>query len=180
MNHIIWLAGLALTVRMACAEDIRIPVDGKDMYISFTVLNHEITLKDKDSTSQKNAVGCSFLFHKFLAENEVEKACVFTTDFGNSLEKWTNYQKRIGEKNFKKIMEEYFTAKYVILAELVKGTAHMLVVQPPDGIESAAAQMYVKKGNKFVLDEAMDSGDAKELLKLLPMIQDGILKLKEE
>jgi hypothetical protein len=150
------------------------------MYISCTVFDHKITLKDKDSASQKTTVGCSFLFHKLLAENELDKACAYTTSFGKSLDKWTKYRERIGVKDFKKSMEEYFTAKYIILAELVKGTAHMLVVQPPDGIESAAAQMYVKKDNQFILDEAMDSGDAQELLKLLPMIQDGILKLKKE
>ncbi len=75
-------------------------------------------------------------------------------------------------------MQQYFTTRCVIVAEIVRGESHMLVVQPPTGREEAAGQIFVKTNAGFLLDENWSSEDAILLGRVLSMIQDGTLKLE--
>lgn len=89
---------------------------------------------------------------------------------------WTQCRERLGVDEFRQTLGEYFTAKNVVVAEIVKGSTHMLVVQPPD--DRAGSQMYLNRNGTFVYPSAPTTDDANVLGKVLTMIQGGALKLE--
>jgi len=116
------------------------------------------------------------LFHSLLATGDINQASRLTTYPAKTSEMWTSYRERLGDADFKKTMEGYFTGKTVIQAEIIHGSMHMLIVQPPG--EPAGAQMYRKVKDGFVRVEGMASDEAKTLGKVFGMIRSGNVKLQ--
>lgn len=174
MRMMAFCMGMLLVTATGYAKEMMVSVKGQDHKINITSMKREITPQDRQAGSQTSALGCSLLFYSHLAANDIEKASQLSTDPKSVLDMWTQYRERLGADEFKKFMDEYFTAKNVIVAEIVKGTTHMLVVQPPD--EKAAAQLYLNRDGTFMLLGTPTMDDAKVLLKVLTMIQDGTLK----
>lgn len=178
MKLIALCAGILVVAGTVNAKDLMVTVDGKEVKVGCTIMNREIKAQDKQSGSQSNAVSTSFLFYNYLAAGDLEKASQLATDPKMVKDKWAKYREGIDPEDFKRDMQEYFTTRYLIVAEIVRGEKHMLVVQPPTGREDAGGQIYVKTNTGFMLDERWDSEDATLLGKVLSMIQDGTLKLE--
>jgi hypothetical protein len=176
VKQIVFCLGMLLATSLAHARELIVTVNGKEVRLKTTIMNREIGVKDRNSGDRQSAVGCSLLFHSLLAANDIEKASRLTTDPRKTAEMWTHYRERVGGEEFRKSMVEYFTGKYVIVAEIVKDATHMLVVQPPG--ERAGAQMYLEQKDGFVRVDPPVSEDAKVLGKVLTMIQDGTVKLQ--
>ncbi len=134
-----------------------------------------VTAKAREAGDRLSAVGCSLLYHGLLATGDIEKASRLTSDPAKTKEMWTSYQERLGDADFRKTMEEYFTTKTVIQSEIIHGSMRMLLVQPKG--EPAGAQMYRKANEGFVRMEGMDSDEAKVLGKVFGMIRSGAVKL---
>jgi len=175
MKQIIFCLGMLLATSLAQARELVVTVNGTQVRLQATVLNREITTKDRQAKDRQSAVGCSLHFHGLLAAGDIDQASRLTSDPAKSREMWTSYRERLGKADFKKTMEEYFTSKTIIQTELVHGNTHMLVVQPPD--EPAGAQMYRKEKEGFVRVEGMASDEAKALGKVFGMIRNGAVKL---
>jgi len=176
MKQIIFCLGMMLATTLAHAGEMVVTINGKEIRLYATVLNREITAKDLREGDRLSAIGCSLLYHGLLAANEIDKASQLTTDPSKTREMLTQYRERLGDADFRKTMEEYFTGKTVIQSEIVYGSMHMIIVQPPG--EPAGAQMYRKEKESFVRVEGMASDEAKTLGKVFGMIRSGALKLQ--
>jgi len=176
MKPLIFCLGMLLATSLAHATELTVTVNGKELRLQTTALNREITVKDRQAGDRHSAVGCSLLYHSLLAAGDIEKASHLTSDPAKSREIWTGYRERLGDDDFRKTMEEYFTSNTVIQAEIVHGSTHMLIVQPPN--DPAGAQMYRREKNGFVRLEGMASDEAKTLGKVFGMIRSGAVKLQ--
>jgi hypothetical protein len=176
MKQIIFSLAMLLTTSLAHARELTVTVNGAQVRLQTTTLNRELTAKDKQAGDRQSAVGCSLLFHGLLATGDIDQASRLTSDPAKAGEMWTSYRERLGDAEFKKMMEEYFTTKTVIQAELVHGNTHMLIVQPPN--DPAGAQMYRQENGGFVRLEGMASDEAKTLGKVFGMIRSGTVKLQ--
>lgn len=176
MKMLAFCLGTLLISVTGYARDLVVPISGHDHKIKITTMHREITPGDRQTGSQTSALGCSLLFYSHLAANDIEKASLLSTDPKATQNIWTQYRERLGVDEFRQTMGEYFTVKNVVVAEIVKGATHMLVVQPPD--DRAGAQMYLNRDGTFVYLSAPTTDDAKVLGKVLTMIQDGALKLE--
>lgn len=176
MKHIIFCLGMMLATSLAHARELIVTVNGKELRLQATALNRVITAKDRQADNRQSAVSCSLLFHSLLAAGDIEAASQLTSDPAKTREMWSGYRERLGDAEFRKTMEEYFTSKTVIPSEIVHGNTHMLIVQPPD--EPAGAQMYQREKEGFVRMEGMASDEAKVLGKIFGMIKSGSVKLQ--
>jgi hypothetical protein len=162
---------MVLVSAMVQAKELVVTVDGKEVKMDCTIMNHEIKVSDKDKASQTNAMACSFLFYTLLAKGDIQGAARLSTDPARTVSEWTKYQARVGIEVFKKNIQDYFTSKNVVLAELVLADDTMLVVKTED---FTVGQFYQKKAGKYLVTETPFSDT---LGKVLNMIQEGKIKL---
>lgn len=160
---------------LAAAKDFVVKIGKEDVKFDSNLLNREITLADKTTGSQKTALTCSFLFYGLLSEAKIDEASRISTDPQKTKAKWVQAQDRRGKASFMNTMDQYFKGENVVVAEIVKGKHHMLVVRSP---EYTAAQIYLETAQGFMLDEGWASADAQLLGKLFTLIQDEEVVLK--
>jgi hypothetical protein len=172
MPHIILYLSILLVSIMTPAKELKVSVDGKEVKLACTVLNHEITEADKGLGNQTAALNASFLFYGTLAKGDIPGAAKLSVDPVKTVAKWTKYKDRAGADIFKQDMLAYFTSKNMVLAELVLGEDIMLVVKTED---YTAGQFYQKKDGKYLMTDTPASA---VLGKVLTMIQEGTLTLK--
>ena len=172
MKQISFCLAMLLLSSMVQAKDLVVIVDGKEIRTVCTTFNHEINDADKGKGSQASAMTSSFLYYGLLAKGDIEGAAMLSIDPPKAADKWIKYRERVGEEFFKKIMNDYFTAKNIILAEVVLAEDTMLVIKTEDG---PIAQFYQKKEGKYLVTDK--PADGKTLGKVLTMIQEGKIKL---
>ena len=154
------------------AREIIVFVNGIDTKISSALIQHEIKESDKANGSQQSALSCSFLYYGYLAKGDIQGAAKLSTDPAHDAEKWLKYRERLGEKDFLKMMADYFTIGNVVLAEVVLDEETMLVVKTGDGF---VAQFYRKKDGAYL---TIDKPVAfKAFGKVLNMIREGKVEL---
>lgn len=172
MKQIVFCLAMVLMAAMAQARELSVVVDGKEIRMDYIVINHEIGEADRDRGNQESAMACSLLYYSHLAKGDLQGAARFNTDPAAAVDKWTKYRERVGAEFFTKIMNDYFTSRNVIQAEIVLAEDTMLVIKAEDG---HMAQFFRKGDGKYLATDRPVAG--KTLGRVLEMIQEGKIKL---
>ena len=178
MNRIAAVVALIVCLLGAAsvsAEEIKVQIDGKEVTLQRTSLNHEIKEADRKNGDQTSAMKCSFMLYDLLAKGDIEGAAKLTADPADALATYKQYQERVGADKLTDEAKKYFTSQNVVVAEIVLGGDIMLVIKTGAGKPSPyVAQFFQKKDDKYFLnDEA-----AKVLHKVLNMILKGTFKIE--
>jgi len=167
--------GMLLLSSLAPAKDLLVNAGGKDMTVQYSVVNREISEKDRGRGSQNSAIECSILYYSLLAQGDIEGASQLATEPAAAVELWTQYRERLGADDFRKEMAAYFTSKNTVLAEFLLTDEIMLVVKTPD---YTAGQIYQKKNGKYVVVAGKHLSEASKTLgKALTLFKEGKVRL---
>ena len=154
-------------------------ISGKEVTYQWKAFHPPIALKaDSARLNQTTAANCSFLLYTRLAKGDVDGAAQLSSAPGKTKAKYTQYKERLGAAEFQKMFTEYFNGKGAIKYEFVIGDHHMLLLTSPEGDGELSAQMYVKTGDKYLVDES-ESPQFDQLGRLFSAVREGTLKLPE-
>jgi len=163
---------MILAFSTAQAKELVVTLNGNEVKINYSMINHEIKEADKGKGDQASAMTCSFLVYKHLANGDIQGMAKLSAEPAKSLDKWTKYRERVGVEYFNKIMSDYFTSRNIVLAELVLAEETMLIIKTDDGL---AGQFYQKRDGKYLMIDMPKAG--KTFGRILGMIKEDKLTL---
>jgi len=125
-------------------------------------------LLDPDSSESARAAATEVL--RLLADGDIEAAAKSSNAPGRRLEVLRDYQKRLGEEEFKRVFARYVETP--VVAEVALGPRRLLVWDLGDAL---SGQYYIEDGGRFVMDDVPSPARA-ELARILREFRSGYLK----
>lgn len=166
----------------AAYQDFKYKKGEELIEFEFKRLNTKIYPQHKNSKIENNSPFNTYLkINSLLADGKIGKAAKLTNDPETFKEERTAYKKRIGDKEFKKISNEFFTNLIRVVYELKIKDSYALVISVPKYAKYGSPivfQSFVEDpdGN-FLADEKAASTHYHDLVRVITDIKEEKIKI---